>query len=195
MEHYISGPSLRKLRENRGLTQRALGEQIGVSDKAVSKWETERGLPDLTLLEPLSRALGVSVAELLAGERVVNRNRGGNLKRLNFYVCPVCGNALTGVGEASVSCCGIALPALEAEAAENEHAISVERVENEWWCRLDHPMTKEHFISFLAQVADDRLELVKLYPEQDCAARFSRRGRGILYAYCNRHGLFSTKVK
>ena len=45
MEHYISGPSLRKLRENRGLTQRALGEQIGVSDKAVSKWETERGCP------------------------------------------------------------------------------------------------------------------------------------------------------
>ena len=88
MEHYMSGPSLRKLRENRGLTQRALGEQIGVSDKAVSKWETERGLPDLTLLEPLSRALGVSVAELLAGERVVNRNRGGNLKRELLRHCP-----------------------------------------------------------------------------------------------------------
>ena len=55
MEHYISGSALRTLRERAGLTQRTLEEQIGVTDKAVSKWETGRGLPDVTLLDSLAK--------------------------------------------------------------------------------------------------------------------------------------------
>lgn len=195
MEHYISGSALRALRERVGLTQRALGEQIGVTDKAVSKWETGRGLPDVTLLDGLARALGVSVAELLAGEQVVNRNRAGNLNRMRFYVCPVCGNVLTACGEASISCCGVRLPPLEAEEAEGEHTIRVERMENELWVTMDHPMTKEHFITFLALVTSDRVELVKLYPEQTCGVRFTPHGRGTLYACCNRHGLVKTNFR
>lgn len=195
MEHYISGSALRTLRERAGLTQRALGEQIGVTDKAVSKWETGRGLPDVTLLDSLAKALGVSVAELLAGEQVVNRNRAGNLNRMQFYVCPVCGNVLTANGEASISCCGVQLPPLEAEEAEGCHALRVERVENELWVTMEHPMTKEHFISFLALVTSDRVQLVKLYPEQTCGARFTPCGRGTLYACCNRHGLVKLRYK
>lgn len=187
MNDYISGAALRALREGRGLTQKELGEQLGVSDKAVSKWETGRGLPDITLLESLAAALGVSVAELLAGEQVVNRNRAGNLKKLNFYVCPVCGNVLTALGQASISCCGVALPPLEVE--EDGHDISVERSDQEYWVTMEHPMTKSHYVSFIALVTTERLQLVKLYPEQDCAARFDCRGRGVVYAYCNRHGL------
>ena len=192
MNDYISGPALRSLREQRGLTQKALGEQLGVSDKAVSKWETGRGLPDITLLEGLAAALGVSVAELLAGEQVVNRNRSGNLKKLNFYVCPVCGNVLTALGQASISCCGVTLPPLETE--EEGHPISVECIDHEYWVTLDHPMTKEHYVSFLALVTTERLELIKLYPEQECAHRFSMRGHGLIYAYCNRHGLSVRRV-
>lgn len=187
MNDYISGVAIRTLREKRGLTQKELGERIGVSDKAVSKWETGRGLPDITLLEGLAVALGVSVAELLAGEHVVNCNRSGNLKKLNFYVCPVCGNVLAAMGAASISCCGVTLPPLEAE--EDGHEIQVELIDCERYVALDHPMTKNHYITFLAQVTSDRLELVKLYPEQDCAARVTARGHGILYACCNHHGL------
>lgn len=191
MHKYISGTALRELREKRGLTQKALGDQLGVSDKAVSKWETGRGLPDITLLEGLACALGVSVAELLAGEQVVNRNRAGNLKKLNFYVCPVCGNVLTALGQASISCCGVTLPPLEVEEG---HEVRVEQIDYERYVTLDHPMSKSHYISFIAMVNSDRLELVKLYPEQDCAARFTARGRGIVYAFCNQHGLSAKRV-
>ena len=188
MSEYISGAAIRTLREQRGITQRELGDRLGVSDKAVSKWENGRGLPDITLLEGLASELGVSVAELLAGEQIINRNRSGNLKKLRFFVCPVCGNVLTALGEASISCCGVTLPALEAEEEEG-HDIRVERIDHEYYVTLDHPMTKGHYVSFIALVNSDRLELVKLYPEQDCAARFTSRGHGIVYAYCNRHGL------
>ena len=53
-----------------GLTQRQLAEQLSVSDKAVSKWETGRGLPDVLLMPPLCAALGITVNDLLSGERV-----------------------------------------------------------------------------------------------------------------------------
>ena len=68
---------------------------------------------------------------------------------------------------------GVQLPPLEAEEAGDDHALLVERVENELWVTMEHPMTKEHFISFLALVTSDRVQLVKLYPEQTCGARFT----------------------
>ena len=63
MEAFVTGTTIKKLREEKRITQGELAQMIGVSDKAVSKWETGRGLPDISLLEPLSRALGISVAE------------------------------------------------------------------------------------------------------------------------------------
>lgn len=50
-------------------------------------------------------------------------------------------------------------------------------------------MTKEHYISFISYVTSDRVEVVKLYPEQNAMATFARRGHGIIYVYCNRDGL------
>ena len=88
------------------------GGKIGISSKTVSKWETAKGLPDISLLQPLSQALGVSVIELMNGEQISNRNRSSNLLRAKFYVCPVCGNVLWGFGDAMISCCGVTLPAL-----------------------------------------------------------------------------------
>ncbi len=194
MNNYVTGAAIRALRERRGYTQKQLAQAVMVGDKAVSKWETGRGLPDITLLEPLASALGVSVAELMSGEPMENRNRHANLLKSVFYVCPVCGNILHATGGGSFSCCGVSLPALEPEAPEGEHALRVERVEYEHYVTLDHPMRREHFISFLAYVTTDRLQLVKLYPEQDAAARFPIVGDGLLYAYCNRHGLFAQKI-
>lgn len=191
MDHYVTGAVIKALREKKMLTQAQLADQLGVSDKTISKWETGRGLPDITLLEPLAGALSVSVPELLSGQTLSNRNRGGNMLRGKFYVCPVCGNVIHATGEAMLSCCGVSLPPLEAEDGD----CGIEKIENELFVTLDHPMTREHHISFFAYVTLDRTELVKLYPEGNPEARFFNRGRGKLYWYCNRHGLFCREIK
>ena len=193
MNTYVTGTTIRKLREGRELTQAELAERIGVSSKTVSKWETARGLPDISLLQPLAKALGISVVELMNGEQIVNRNVSANLLRSKFHVCPLCGNVLHSFGSALVSCCGITLPALEAEEADNDHTVTIEKVEDEQFLTIRHPMTKEHYISFLAFVTADRVQLVKLYPEGGAQTRLQLRGMGRLYWYCNRHGLFWKK--
>ena len=193
MNSYVTGTTIRQLREARQLTQAELAEKIGVSSKTVSKWETSKGLPDISLLQPLAQALGISVIELMNGQPVVNRNVSANLLRCKFYVCPLCGNVIHSTGNALVSCCGITLPSLEAEDADGDHAITVENVEDEQFITVSHPMTKQHFISFLAFVTSDRIQLVKLYPEGNAETRLQMRGMGYLYYYCNRHGLFRKK--
>lgn len=264
---YVTGKTIRELREKRKLTQRELAERIHVSDKAVSKWETGKGLPDIGILEDLAKALGISIAELLTGELRINENQSANMRKTLFYVCPVCGNVITSVGKCSFSCCGILLPECEPEQAEakhvslsaenqsepnnispsaesqpeadrislsaenqseanrislsaenqaetnnislsaenhsgtdkvdslgTEHVIKVEQIENEYFVTMKHIMSKSHYISFVAYVTSDGVAIEKLYPEQDIAVRFRRKGHGFLYAYCNRHGLFRVTI-
>ena len=195
MDHYVTGAAIKALREKQGMSQAQLAEKLCVTDKAVSKWETGRGLPDLSLLEPLAAALRVSVPELLSGRVIVNGNRASNLLRSRLYVCPVCGNVLFSKGDSLISCCGIELPPLEAEEPDGEHRAMVEMVENEYFVTIPHDMTKSHFISFMAYVTMDRVEIKALYPEGNAEARFFPRARGgKLYFYCNRHGLYCQKV-
>ena len=194
MNTYVTGNTIRQLRESRGLTQAELAERIGVSSKTISKWETAKGLPDISLLQPLAQALGISVIELMSGQQIMNKTISANMMRCKFYVCPICGNIIHSAGDALISCCGVTLPALEAEEADEKHAITMEKVEDEQFITLQHPMTKEHFISFLAYVTSDRIQMVKLYPEGNAETRFQLRGMGYLYHYCNRHGLFRMKI-
>lgn len=194
MEQYVTGTAIKALREKLGMTQAELAGRICVSDKAVSKWETGRGLPDITLIEPLARALRVSVPELLSGRAIVNANRASNLLRSQLYVCPVCGNVICAKGEAMISCCGVALPALEAEEADAAHAVRVEKIEDEYYVSAGHSMEKGHCLTFFAYVTGDRFEMKALYPEGPAEARFFRRGAGWLYWYCNRHGLFRQRI-
>ena len=192
MNTYVTGSTIRLLRESKNMTQAELAHTLAVSAKTISKWETAKGLPDISLLEPLAAALGVSVLELMQGEPVINRNRAANLLRSKLYVCPVCGNVLHSTGQAVVSCCGVALPAqdiADAENADEHHQLTVERVEDELFVTIHHPMTKEHSISFIAYLTGDKFQLVKLYPEGNATCRFPLRGKGVLYFYCNRHGL------
>ena len=182
------------LRENRKLTQAELAEKLGVSSKTVSKWETAKGLPDISLLQPLAQSLGISVIELMNGEQIANKNISANLLRSKFYVCPLCGNAIHALDSAVVSCCGITLPPLEAEEADEDHTITIENVEDEHFITIHHPMTKTHFISFVAFVTSDRMQMVKFYPEGNAETRLQLRGLGHLYYYCNHHGLFRRKV-
>ena len=194
MNSYVTGNTIKQLREARRLTQAGLADRIGVSSKTISKWDTARGLPDISLLQPLAQALGISVIELMNGEHVINKNVSANLLRSRFYACPICGNVIHTTGDAVVSCCGVTLPALEAEEADAAHGITVEKVEDEQFITVRHPMTKQHFISFLAHVTSDRVQLVKFYPEGNAETRLQLRGMGYLYYYCNRHGLFKLKV-
>lgn len=194
MDTYITGTTIKKLREAKGITQQQLAQEIGVSDKAVSKWETAKGLPDITLIEPLAKALGVSVMELISGDTVINKNISANMLRTKFYVCPVCGNVIHSTGNTLVSCCGITLPALEAEETDKEHTINIEPVEDEKFITVKHEMTKSHYISFIAYVTSDKIHFVKLYPEGNAETRIQFRGRGFLYIYCNRHGLMKKKI-
>ena len=194
MNTYVTGATIKALRERRKLTQAELAEKIGVSSKTVSKWETAKGLPDISLLQPLAQALGISVIELMNGQHIANKNISANMLRCKFYVCPICGNAIHSMGDAVVSCCGITLPALEAEEADDHHHITIEKVEDEHFISIPPPMTKQHFISFLAFATSDRLQMVKFYPEGNAETRLQLRGRGYLYFYCNQHGLFRKKV-
>ena len=194
MDNYITGATIKRLREAKGITQTQLAEQIGVSDKAVSKWETAKGLPDITLIEPLAKALGVSVMELMSGDTVINKNISSNILRSKFYVCPVCGNVIRTTGDTIISCCGITLPPLEAEDVDEAHGITLEKFEDEHFVTVNHEMTKTHFISFIAYLTSDRVQFVKFYPEGNAETRLQLRGRGYLYIYCNKHGLMKKKI-
>lgn len=190
MNSYVTGITIKTLREKRKITQAELAEKLSVSSKTISKWETAKGLPDISLFQPLAKALGVSVIELMNGEYILNKNQSSNMSRMNFYVCPVCGNVIHSIGNTLVSCCGITLPTLEAEEADNEHILTIEEVEDESFLKIHHSMTKQHYISFVTFVTTNRVQMVKFYLEGNAETRMQLRGHGTIYWYCNQHGFF-----
>ena len=194
MNQYVTGTVIKELREKNKMTQLQLAEKLGVSDKTVSKWETAKGYPDITLLEPIAETFRISVTELISGNTVFNANVSANMLRSKFYVCPVCGNVIHSMGEAAIHCHGILLSPLEAEASDERHMIFIERIEDEYYVRIDHSMSKEHYISFASAVSSDDMQLIKMYPEQSPEARFRIRGVKRIYFYCNRDGLFYIDV-
>ncbi len=200
MNQYVTGSVIKRLREKQKMTQSQLADFLGVSDRTVSKWETGRGFPDIIFLEPLAKILEVSVAELFSGAEIENGNRAAKLSKSNFYVCPVCGNTIFSVGKTCVSCCGIKLPPLELENEQPEsensenHKIIVQKDGDGIFVRMNHEMTKTHYISWFACVRLDSVELVKMYPEQNAEARFRNAGKCRIYACCIKHGLFEADV-
>ena len=190
MNQYVTGTVIKELREKDKMTQFQLAEKLGVSDKTVSKWETGKGYPDITLLEPIAKVFRISVTELISGSTIHNANVSANMMRSKFYVCPVCGNVIHTMGEAAIHCHGILLTPLEAEPTDERHMIFIERVEYEYYVRIDHSMTKEHYISFVAAASSDDMQMVKLYPEGNAEVRFKLRGVRRIFFYCNRDGLF-----
>lgn len=194
MNQYVTGAMIKELREKKGMTQAELAEKLFVSDKTVSKWENAKGYPDISLLEPIAGAFGISVAELLAGKAVSNVNISGNMLRSKFYVCPVCGNAMHSMGEAVINCHGVLLAPAQAEETDENHMIFIESVEDEYFVRIEHDMTKQHYISFIAAISPDSIQLVKLYPEGNAEARVKMRAVKQVLFYCNRDGLFKVNV-
>ena len=194
MNPYVTGNVIKELREKCQLTQVELAEKIGVSDKTISKWETAKGYPDISLLEPIAKALGVSMTELVTGNAVSNVNVSANMLRSKFYVCPICGNIIHSMGEAVMQCHGILLSPCQPEETDENHMIFIERVEDEYYIRIEHDMTKQHYISFIAALSSDKIQMIKLYPEGNAEARVKINGVKKILFYCNRDGLFSCTI-
>ena len=196
MDQYVTGAIIKELREKYQFTQTELAEKLNVSDKTVSKWETAKGYPYISLLEPIAKTFGISVTELISGNAINNVNVSANMMRSKFYVCPVCGNIIHSMGEAVIQCHGIILTPCQAEETDENHKIFIERVEDEYYVRIEHDMTKQHYISFVAALSSDKIQMVKLYPEGNAEARVKINGVKRILFYCNRDGLFSvTPVK
>ena len=195
MNQYVTGAVIKELRQKNSMTQVQLADRLGVSDKTVSKWETGKGYPDITLLEPIAQAFRVSVAELLSGSPVQNANVSANMLRSQFYVCPICGNVIHSIGEAAITCHGVLLQPEMAEESDEQHKIFIEKAEDEYYVRVQHEMTKTHYISFIAAVSSERIQLVKRYPEEEAEARFKMQGVRKIFFFCNKDGLFSLDVK
>ena len=172
MNQYVTGEGIRILRERNHCTQLQLADKIGVSDKT-----------------------HVSIMELISGNAITNENRSSNMLRSKFYVCPVCGNVIHAMGETAIHCHGIQLAPEVEETADEHHQIRIERSEDEYYVEVPHEMTKQHYISFIAAISSDRIQMVKLYPEGNAQARFKMNGVRKICCFCNRDGLFSANVK
>lgn len=191
MNPYITGSMIKRLREKKGYTQSSLAEKLFVSEKTISKWESGRGLPDISLLEPLAVILEVSLIELFNGEKVTNTNVSANIEKTNFYVCPICNNVNMSIGEGTYSCCGCELIKQEAEEL---NVLNIDYQDNEIYINISSPMKKSDYISFIAYITSDSIQFKKLYPEQTSEARFLRNGHGYVFYYNNRNGLFKYKI-
>lgn len=191
MNYKNSGEIISEARKQKGYTQKEVASRINVSDKAVSKWERGVGCPDVRILSELAKVLEIDTKVLLSGIATCNEVDNGNLKRSKFYVCPICGNTITSTSTMEISCCGKQLRELESSKEDENHIIIEEIIDNEYYIRIDnHPMMKNHYISFICYVTSDKFHLVKLYPEQNCEVRFRKEGHGFLYVYCNVDGLY-----
>lgn len=188
------GSVIYALRKEQGLTQRELAEILHVSSKTVSKWERGQGIPDVSVLECLAEILNVTVEQILSGKLPVKRKDSGNMARMKFYLCPYCGNVLMGTGECYPVCCGRRLKPTVAKPADEAHALQMEQIEYDRYVTAKHPMEKTYYLQFAALVGYDRMEFIRLYPEQDCAFRLTGLGRGTLYYGCSEHGLFRMKI-
>ncbi|HCX61675.1 MAG TPA: XRE family transcriptional regulator [Clostridiales bacterium] len=183
------GRLIAKLRKEKNLTQKNIADALGIQNKTVSKWECGSGCPDLSLWPELSAILGVDMKQMMEGEITPNKPDSGNIEKVRFYVCPSCGNILVSTGSASIFCCGRKLEYLLPGDTSDAPEITVEEMDTDYFVTFDHPMTKEHYISFVACVKSDRVFLNRLYPEQSPTCRIPISIGGKLYAYCIKHGL------
>ena len=190
MDNAKIGNLIYQLRKEKNMTQLQLAEKLGISDKAVSKWERGLGSPDLSLMPRLSEILGVDLEKLLTGEMPPKKTVNGNMKRMLFYVCPDCGNMITAMADANISCCGKIMTAIKPQKSDEWHKLSVEIIETDYYLTTAHPMERDHYITFVALITADGLTMKKLYPQWDMQARIPFRKHGRLVWHCSKDGLF-----
>ena len=194
MNNIKVGELIRRLRKENHMTQQKLAEKLHVSDKAVSKWERGLGCPEVSLITELSRIFEVDMQNLLSGELNQNELLGGNMKKMKFYVCPICGNLVASMIETSVTCCGRKLKTITPVKATEEEKLSVQIIENDFFISSEHEMTRDHYITFVGLMTSDTVMLKKQYPEWNLQLRIPVFAHGWLLWYCNKHGLFYQEV-
>ena len=194
MDQIKTGKLIRFLRQKQGMTQLELAEKIGVSDKAVSKWERGCGAPEISLLPCVSETLHVDTKALLRGDLEENGVTNGNMKKTDFYVCPDCGNLVFSTDPADINCCGKKLAPMQPQKADAAHRLTVENSDGEWYITSNHAMRREHYISFLAFQTGDMLLVKKQYPEWGLEVRMPRVSHGRLLWYCTQHGLYMQDI-
>ena len=195
MDQIKTGALIRRFRTELGLTQKQLAERVGVSDKAVSKWECGSGCPDVSLLTSLADVFGTDIHVLLTGEIDKNESEKGDMKKLRFYVCRDCGNIITSASDAAVTCCGNKLSALEPKKADEAQQLKVEDTGGEWYITSDHEMTKEHHISFVSYLNDSTMMMFRQYPEWGIDIHIPMYRSGRLVWYCTECGLLYQEIR
>lgn len=195
MDSKKTGEFITQIRKNKSMTQKEVATRLNVSDKTISKWERGAGCPDIAILKDLAQVLGVNITEILSGEMIMNEKEAGNMKKTKFYVCKECGNIVTSSSTLILTCCGNELKELiPNKEIDEKHRFTIEQVEDELLFSIKHPMTKSHYISFVAYVTCDKLWIGKLYPEQEAMVRLKKNGHGMLYVYCNQDGFFEKRI-
>lgn len=194
MDHVKIGQLIYRLRKEKHLTQLQLANQMNISDKAISKWERGLGCPDVSLLPDLSKIFNVDLEKLLSGELDINEVLGGDMRKMNFYICPTCGNMITSMTDTTISCCGKKLNAIQLQKANEDEKLSVDIIENDFFITSEHQMTREHYIAFVALLTGDSIMLRKQYPEWGLQVRIPVFAHGRLLWYCTKHGLFYQEV-
>ena len=112
---------------------------------------------------------------------------GAMVKVLKDCTCENCG----------IKCCGEEMEILvpnSVEASLEKHIPTYEKVEDEIFVKVNHPMEKEHYIEWITLVKDNKEYTVNLYPEQNAECRFKYIPGSTIYAYCNKHGLWKKDV-
>lgn len=183
------GKLIANLRKEKKLTQKNIADALGIQSKTVSKWECGLGCPDLSLWADLSVILGVDMKQMMEGEITPNKPDSGNIDKVRFYVCSTCGNILFSTGSASIFCCGRKLERILPMDSSATIKITIEDIDTDSFVTFDHPMTKEHYLSFVAHVKSDKVFINRLYPEQSATCRLPMTRGGKLYVYCIQHGL------
>lgn len=184
------GKLIVQLRNEKELTQQDIANKLCISNKTVSKWECGLGCPDVSLWEELADILGADLLELLRGELRRNRYDNGKMSNIKFYVCSSCQNILTSTGNTSITCCGRKLAPLQINAQSENYEVSKNVVDVDMYYQINHEMTKEHYISFVALLCQDRILIIRMYPEQAAAFRIPvSMDKGQLFVYCTKHGL------
>ncbi len=188
------GNLIYQIRKEKGYTQNQIALALNISNKTVSKWENGLGCPDVSVLNDLSAILGVDLEQILNGKLKMNKIDNGNMKNTNIYVCPNCGNIITSTGKSNVSCCSRKLSSLVLNPNISNHDFTIEEIDMDYYIHSNHPMNKDHYISFIIYLGLDKIVINKMYPEQSCEVRIPITFKnGKILGYCTKDGLFKIK--
>lgn len=189
MDNEKIGQLIYTLRKEKDMTQKQLAEALYLSDRTISKWERGIGCPDIKLLPHLAILLDIPIENLLTGEIKKVDIVGGNMKNSSYYVCPSCLNIGIATGNFVVSCCGRKLDSLVATKANDEQKLKIEEIDMQYSISAEHPMTKDHYVSFIALATGDQIQLYKQFPEWALQANIPKKKHAKLLWFDTQDGL------